>query len=63
MSKEYESIKIEKTVYKRLVYIKEVMQERLDDAELKERATMSTVINASLRELEIWIENKYGEHE
>jgi len=61
LSKEYESIKIEKTVYKRLVYIKEVMQERLDDAELKERATMSTVINASLRELEIWIENKYGE--
>ena len=56
MSKEYESIKIEKAVYKRAVYLKEVMKERHKDQDLKGRVTMSSVINDSLRILESQLE-------
>jgi len=56
LSKEYESIKVEKAVYKRLVYVKEVMKERHKDIGITGRVTMSSLINDSLRILESQLE-------
>lgn len=58
MSKDYESIKVESAVYKRLTYIKQVMKDRLKEANIKSRVTMSTVMNDALRELEIQMDNQ-----
>ena len=55
--KDYESIKVEKAVYKRLVYIKEVMKDKLKGTKQKGRITMSTVLNDALSELQIQIDN------
>ncbi len=61
MSKEYRSIKVEVTVYKRAIYVQEMMKGRIKAAGLKSTITMSTVLNDSLRELERWFDELDGE--